>query len=319
MTARRRQLFWYSLVLGLLGAGWGITQPLTKIAVSTGYEPWGLILWQLIIGAVFMAMISLLRGKGLPLTRGALRISLVMAVIGTLVPNTASYTAIVHLPSGIMSILLSLIPMIAFPIALGLRLEPFRVARLAGLSLGLIGVLFLVVPDTSLPDRSMLIWIPIALIAPVCYAFEGNYVAKWGTGGLDPIQVLFGASLLGTVLVLPMAIGSGQFISPLRSYGAAELALVASSIIHVVVYASYVWLVGKAGPVFSMQVSYLVTGFGVFWAMVLLAENYSSYVWVAMGFMLAGVFLVQPRSGDALAQPDKAGQDKTQEFQQAGL
>ncbi|WP_406648857.1 DMT family transporter [Aliisedimentitalea scapharcae] len=316
---KRRQLVWYSLVLGMLGAGWGITQPLTKITVSTGYQPWGLILWQLIIGAVFMAVISLLRGKGLPLTRGTLRISLVMAVIGTLVPNTASYTAIVHLPSGIMSILLSLIPMMAFPIALGLRLEPFRITRLAGLSLGLVGVLFLVIPEASLPDRAMLIWIPVALIAPVCYAFEGNYVAKWGTGGLDPIQVLFGASLIGSVLVLPMAIGSGQYISPFRSYGAAEFALVASSIIHVVVYASYVWLVGKAGPVFSMQVSYLVTGFGVFWAMVLLGESYSSYVWVAMGLMLAGVFLVQPRTSTELAPSNKGGQDKTQEFQQAGL
>lgn len=298
----RRTLAFHIGLLLLFGTGWGLTQPLTKIAVSTGYQPLGLIFWQLVIGAGVMAGVSLLRGRGLPVTRRTLAVCLIIALVGTLVPNAASYRAITHLPSGLMSILMSLIPMMAFPIALGLGLEPFSSRRFGGLAAGLAGVLLLVLPEASLPDRSMLAWLPLALVAPLCYAVEGNYVSRWGTAGLDAIQVLFGASLMGAAIALPLALASGQFISPLAPWGAPEWALIASSLIHVFAYAGYVWLVGQAGAVFAVQVSYVVTATGVLWAMALLGESYSPYIWAAMGLILLGVFLVQPRPKDGLAQ-----------------
>ena len=64
---------------------------------------------------------------------------------------------------------------------------------------------------------------------------------------------------------------------------------------HVLVYAGYVWLVGRAGPVFAVQVSFLVTLFGVLWARLILDEAYAPTVWVALGLMMVGMFLVQPR------------------------
>ena len=45
----RREVAFYTGALILFGAGWGLSQPLAKIAVSTGYEPLGLIFWQLVI------------------------------------------------------------------------------------------------------------------------------------------------------------------------------------------------------------------------------------------------------------------------------
>ena len=294
----------------LLGAGWGITQPLTKLAVSTGHGHFGLIFWQLVIGAVLMAVIALATGRRLPLTRAALRVYVVIAVIGTVLPNTASYQAAVHLPSGVLSILLSLIPMMAFPIALGLGLERFRMRRLAGLGLGLGGVTLLVLPGASLPDPAMVIWVPVAVIASLCYAFEGNYVSRWGTAGLDPVQVLLGASAVGAMITLPLVLSSGQWISPHAPYGVAEWALIGSSTVHVLVYTAFVWLVGRAGAVFAVQVSYLVTGFGVIWAMLLLGERYAPLIWVAMAMMMAGMALVQPRPKAALAPLSPIGESE---------
>lgn len=305
----RGELVFLTGVLILLGAGWGITNPLSKIAVSTGYGHFGLVFWQLAIGTALMAGIALARGTALPWSAKSVQVYVIIALIGTVIPNSASYQAIAHLPSGVMSILLSLIPMIAFPIALGLRLERFSLRRFAGLLAGLAGVLLLVLPEASLPEAAMLAWIPMALVAPVLYAFEGNYVARWGIAGLDPIQVLFGASLIGTIIALPLALGSGQFISPLRPWGAPEWALVISSAVHVLVYAGYVWLVGRAGSVFAVQVSYLVTGFGVLWALLILKESYSPYFWAAMALVMTGVFLVQPRPKEPLVEADKPGQD----------
>ena len=282
-------------VLVLAGAAWGITQPLAKIAVSTGYQHFGLIFWQLAIGAVVLCLVVRAQGKALPFNKRVLPIYAMIAVIGTILPNSASYQAVVHLPSGLMSVLLSTVPMLAFPISMALGLDRFSWLRAAGLTTGLMGVLLIVAPEASLPDRAMVAWVPVALIAPLCYAFEGNLVARVGLRGLDPVQALAGASVVGTLLAAPLALGTGQFIVPTLPLGAPDFAHIAAALIHAAVYTAYVWLVGRTGPTFAAQVSYWVTGFGVFWAIMLLGESYSSWVWAAVGLMFIGLFLVQPR------------------------
>lgn len=278
-----------------IGAAWGMTQPMAKIAVSQGYQHFGLIFWQMAIGAMLLGAVNLARRKTLPLTRTSIGFYALIALIGTVLPNSASYQAAAHLPSGVMSIVLSLVPMMAFPIALGLGLDRFSLARLLGLALGLCGVALIALPQASLPDQAMVLWIPVALIAPLFYATEGNIVSRWGTHGLDPVQVLLGASIVGTLISAPLALASGQWIDPRPPYGPPDWALIASAVLHAIAYTGYVWLVGRAGSVFAAQVSYLVTGFGIVWAMLILSETYSPYIWSALGLMFVGLFLVQPR------------------------
>jgi len=295
-----RERWGYALVLILMGAAWGITQPLSKIAVSEGYRHFGIIFWQFVIGAGLMAVINAVRRQGLPFEPRHIALYTIIALIGTLLPNSASYTAAIHLPSGILSIVLSLVPMLAFPIAMAWGLDRFSPIRLLGLMLGLAAIVLIAAPESSLPDPAMVVWLPIALIAPAFYAIEGNFVARYGTEGLDPVQVLLGASLVGIVLAAPLAVMTGQWITPLPPYGAPDLAVLGSSIAHALSYAGYVWLVTRAGSVFAAQVSYLVTGFGILWAKLILNESYSPWVWAALGLMMMGLFLVQPRKPQAV-------------------
>ena len=292
MTADRLRL---TAVLLALGCGWGLTQPLTKIAVTAGYQPLGLVFWQMLIGALVLGALLWRKLGHLPVTRTTVAFWLLIAVLGTIVPNSTSYRAAFHLPSGVMSIVIATIPMMAFPIALALGNDRFSWRRLGGLALGLFGVALIALPEASLPDKAMIAFLPLALIAPFCYACEGNIVAKWGTAGLDPIAVLFGASVIGTVLALPLSLLSGQFFVPSAPFIKADGAMVLSAVIHALVYTGYVWLIGRAGAVFAGQVSYIVTGSGVLWAMILLGETYSLWIWGALGAMAAGLALVQPR------------------------
>lgn len=297
MTAPR----WLLLaVLVVVGAGWGLTTPLTKIAVSGGYRPLGIIFWQFFLGVLLLAPVVALRRQRLPLTRAHLRLYAVIAAVGTLLPNAASYQAAVYLPAGLIAILLSSVPMFAFAIALVLGDEGLRPGRLIGLGLGLAGVVLIVGPENALPDRAMLAFVPLALVAPLFYGIEGNVVARWGTEGLDAIRVLLGASLVGLPVAAVLALASGQWISPMPPWAAPDLAIVTSSVVHATVYSAYVWLVSRAGAVFAAQVAYLVTGFGVAWSMTLLGEGYSGWVWAAMAAMFAGLALVQPRRETAL-------------------
>ena len=291
----RREVLWFSGILVLMGAGWGATQPLTKIAVSTGYGPFGLLVWQQVLGAALMALVCLIRRTGLPRNAGALRAYLVIALIGAVLPNSISYQAAVHLPAGIMSLLLSIIPMFAFFIALLLGNDNFAWRRLGGLCFGLMGVLIIIIPSVDLGEVVPVGWAALYLVVAMFYAFEGNYVARWGVAGLDPFQLMLGASLVGLMIVTPLMLISGQAIAPQWPLPTAQSALIAGSVVHVLVYACYVWLVGRAGAVFAVQVSYMVTGFGLFWAWLVLGEQFSNMIWLALVMMFAGMYLVQPR------------------------
>lgn len=286
------------LLLLVLGAGWGVTQPMTKIAVSTGYHPFGLIVWQLVISALVLGGLMLGTGRRPPQGLRGWGMCVVISLVGSVIPNTASYLAARHLPSGILSIMLSLVPMLAFPLALTMGNDRFAASRLLGLVCGLGGVALIALPGSSLPEPGMAAWLPVALIGPAFYALEANVVAKWGTGGNDPIQLLFGASLVGLVFAVPMALASGQWIDPSPPWGAPAHALMVTATVSPLVYACYVWLIGKAGSVFAAQVSYLVTGTGVLWAMAILGERYSAWVWGALLLMLAGLALVRPRAAE---------------------
>jgi drug/metabolite transporter (DMT)-like permease len=281
-------------VLILLGVGWGSTQALGKMAVSSGHQHFGLIFWQATIGVFVLGALNIARRGHFALNRAGLRFAFIIACIGTLIPNSTFYISVAHLPSGVMSILISTIPMLSLPMALALGMDRLHPLRLLGLLCGFAGVALIAIPQTSLPTPEMAAWLPLAMVGPVFYAMEGNYVAKWGMGDLDAVQAMFWASLLAAVLALPLALGMDQWIDPRPPYGTPELALMASSTIHALMYAAYVWLAAKAGAVFATQTSYVVTLSGVLWAMLLLDEHFSAWVWAAMAVMLIGLFLVQP-------------------------
>jgi len=248
----------------------------------------------MVISVFALGAINMARRRPLPLNRRVIGFYIVFALIGTLIPNAASYKAYTVLPSGVMSLLLSLIPMMAFPIALVFGLDKFSIKRTAGLSLGLLAVLLIIgVPD-ALPNVAMLAFIPLGLLASLMYAFEGNFVARFGTGGAGPLQLLLGASIIGAAISGPIALGTGQWINPIHVWDIADLALIASALIHTLVYTLYVMIVRSYGPIFSVQVSYIVTAAGLGWAMLILGERYSGPIWLALGIMFVGIYLVSP-------------------------
>lgn len=287
----------YWVILVVLGVGWGMTTPFSKIAVGGGFRDFGMIFWQSVIMVVILAVIALVRGKGLVFGRAQMIVYVLIALIGTVLPNAASFTAYIHLDAGIMAILISLVPIFALPVAFALGLERLQFKRAIGLALGLIGVLFLILPGQKAIGAVGWWWIPIGLIPSVLYAFEGNLVSRFGMAGLDAFQALLGASIVALLVSAPMMIVTDSWINPLPPYGMPALALVLSSAIHAFVYSGYVWLVGAAGSLFAVQVGYVVTLSGVFWSRVFLGETYSPWVWAALALVMAGVFLVQPKPG----------------------
>jgi drug/metabolite transporter (DMT)-like permease len=287
-----------ALLLILIGFGtmWGATIPLTKVAVSTGHHPFGLIFWQSVVSIIVLYPILKIRRSVLIIDRSHIVFFAVIAFTGTLIPNSASYLAAFHLPAGVMALIIALVPMFALPIALALRLENFRWQRAAGVLLGASAISLIVLPESSLPDPTKTVFVLVALISSFCYGIEGNYLSIRQPRDTGPVATLFGAGVIGTIVSLVVVLASDTFINPFESgFGIPEAALLGSILLHIIAYIGYIWLVDKAGAVFSAQIAYVVTPAGILLSMLFLGERNSAYIWLALVVLLVGLFLVQPR------------------------
>lgn len=283
--------------LGLFGFGlcWSVTIPLAKIAVSTGYQPISLIFWQLFFSIIFIGPVLFLKGIKVPLTKQGIIFFVIVALIGTLLPNSFSYLATANLPAGIVAIAIATVPMFSLIIALIFGIEKFILKRSLGVLLGVSAMALIALPKASLPQPGQSLWVAVALIAPLCYGCEGNYIARKGPANMHPLAMLWGASVVGIGLAAIFSLIYDTWL-PLFSikWGSAEWAILGSSIGHMLAYSGYIWLLGFAGAVFSAQIAYVVTIGAIMFSILILNESYSSYIWVAMVMMLVGLTFVQP-------------------------
>jgi drug/metabolite transporter (DMT)-like permease len=101
--------------------------------------------------------------------------------------------------------------------------------------------------------------------------------------------------LTPAAIAVPVALATDSWMPVPQVWSAADRVVPVIALLHAGAYTGYVWLVGRAGSVFASQVAYVVTAMGVLWSMLLLAESYALWVWVAFALMLAGVAMVRPR------------------------
>ncbi len=292
------QRFLPVLVLFGAGAAWGLTIPLMRVAVSTGYRPLALIVWSNLIMAVLLALILTVVRLPRPRVRRNLDVIVAVAVFGSVLPAYFSFLTAALLPAGVRAIIIALVPMFVLPMALAIGFERPDARRALGVLLGAAAIVAMVGPAPGGGGAVALVPVLLTMVAPLSYAVEGNWLAWRGSAGIHPFQLLFGAALVSCALSWPLAELTGQMVYPVR-WGTTEQAVVAMSVLNLLAYSAYVWLVGSAGSVFASQVAYLVTGFGVVWAKLLLGERYPASVWGALALMLLGVALIQPRRREA--------------------
>lgn len=304
------------LALLAIGAAWGLTTPLIKTATIAGHAALGIALWQVCITITVLGVFLALRGelRRLPLDGPALRLYAVLGLLGIALPQWASFTGTTHLPAGVMSIVISLVPVFTLPLVLALGMERFSARRLVGVGLGALAIVLLTAPQGSLPAPGLWVWVLVGALAPLLYAIEGAYVAGSKARQATVAQLLLAGSVVALALLLPLNLALGALRLPSLQPGSGDAAIIAASLLSMLAYAGYIMLLRRAGAVFGAQVAYTVTGCGVLWAMLLLGERYSLWVWAALATLFLALFLVQPRAAPAPIAPQappatKEGED----------
>lgn len=290
---------WGYLVLLVIGAAWGLSAPMIKLATEATFRPATIMLWQALVAVVVLGVVLGLTGRlqRLPLDARHLRLYVVVGLFGMALPSLASYSATTHLPAGVVSVIISLAPVFALPLALTLGTERFDARRMVGVGLGALAMVLLMAPQTSLPAPGLWVWVPVAALAPLFYAIEGAYVFGAGAVRATPLQVLWAGYAVSLMVAIPLALADGARVLPPAGAGLAMAGFLLAGLLGIGAYGGYLWLIRRAGAVFGALSTYAVTGMGVIWAMLLLGERYSVWVWAALALLVAGLSLVQPRSG----------------------
>lgn len=280
-----------------IGAAWGLSAPVIRYATGTGFGAVTILLVQSAVNVVALGLFLAATGRlhRLPLDGAHLRLYAVVGLCGIALPGLASYSATTHLPAGIISIVISLVPLFALPLALALGTERFDARRLGGVGLGAVAMVLLIGPDASLPDPAAWVWVPLAALAPLFYAVEGAYVYASRACKADLLQTLWAGYAIGLAILVPLAVVAPEPLWPDRISGLAVAGFVISGFLGISAYAGYLFLLRNTGAVFGAQVAYTVTGMGIVWSMSLLGERYAVWVWAALGLLFTGLFLVQPR------------------------
>jgi drug/metabolite transporter (DMT)-like permease len=282
------------LTLGGVGLSWGCTQLFSKLIVNAGHHPLGISFASTLIGAFIITVVLIVRRRRLPISQHHLVFYLICGVTGTALPNFFSYTAITHLPVGVVSIVMAAVPMTTFLAALIFGLDRAEPRRFLGLSAGIVAVLLLILPKASLPGQGQALWVLIALLPGLSYTIENIYIAKAKPDDLGALQTLCGLNWGALLAIAPLTAATDTWMD-LGLSPEATLSTLAMTCFHLLAYGGFVWMISVAGPVFAAQVGYVVTLSGVALGIGFLGESHSAWVWLSLGLMLVGLALVQPR------------------------
>lgn len=281
--------------LGLMGAMWGLSFSLGKIAVDAGIKPFGISQFQATVSGLILLVITLIRRKPLGELKDKFGFILVIAILGAAVPGVLFYLAAGHVQAGVLAITVALIPLLTYGASIPLRIEAFNKIRFLGLVFGVVAILFIALPENSLPDRAALPWILLACVSSVCYALENIILGFKSAVTIGAIRMSMGMNLLAGVLLLPFTIYTDSLYIPALPLEMGDLAVFGLAIISVVAYTMFVMSVAKFGAVFASQTGYLVTLAGVLWGILIFGESHSVWVWFSLVCMIIGLALVNPK------------------------
>ncbi len=269
-----------------VGSVWGLSFTFSRIVAGGGGHPVAVAFWQCAVGAALLFA----SGRRPRIDRANLAFFAATGVLGAALPASLVYAAAAQVEAGAIAVCMALNPMITFGLCAALGIERASARRLGGLSLGLAAVWLLTTPDAAQPA----LWTLVAVAAASSYACENVVLALRRPPGDGPFTLLCGILLSAALILAPLALLTGRPWPFAWPPGPPEAAFAGQALGNILAYGGFVHLIGRAGPVFASQVSFLVTAAGVVWGMALLGERHDGAFWLALATMAAGLSLSRP-------------------------
>lgn len=270
----------------LLAAIWGGSFLLMRLGASE-FGPWATAGVRVLVASVVLLPLLWWRGQWPTLRRHAGPILLV-GMLNAGLPFAFYAYALLHISTGLSSILNATAPLFGALIAwLWLGERPGR-SRALGLAIGFVGVTLLSWNKASFGAGGTGWAVLACLGATVCYGIAASFTRRHLTG-VAPLAVATGSQLGAT---LGLAVPTVWFW-PAQTPGlVAWSALVAVGVLcTALAYILFFRLIAQAGPSKTLTVTFLIPVFAIAYGALLLGERITPWMVGGGAVILAGVAL----------------------------
>lgn len=291
--------WWPQILLVVLAVAWGATVSLTTIFMRSGIDPLLATFWSGVIGFAILSFYLIVRGLRAPFGWRYIRLYVICGFLGTALPSVLAFASAEHLSAGVRSVLFALIPMMTLVMSAALGRERTGLKRLIGLVLGAASVLVLLTPGDATVTPAQYIWLIASIATVTCYTLENIVIDMLRPAGLDSFLALWGMLLFASLMTLPVLLWREVSLIPPFGVDIYGLNFMLMAALNVLCYGGYILLIGRAGPVFASQTSYLTPPTGVIWGVILLGEQITATIVASVVLVLIGIALVRPREGSS--------------------
>jgi drug/metabolite transporter (DMT)-like permease len=205
-------------------------------------------------------------------------------------PNLLTFSAIPRIGSGLAAIMFALSPVTTAALSILFKVRPPSLLGLAGIALGLIGALVIIVFRGSTFSVEATWWLGLALLIPVFLAIGNIYRTLAWPEGASPRRL---AAITNLAAVLPLLVIAVFESGPLKlSPLLASPRLVALQVaVSSAMFLMFFRLQQIGGPTYLSQIGYVAAAVGVVIGVTWLGETYPAGVWAGTAIIAGGIAL----------------------------
>jgi drug/metabolite transporter (DMT)-like permease len=283
---------------------WGSSYLFIRIGLR-GFTPISLVALRLVVGAAVTGTIAALRRTPIQVPGRTLLFLVVLSTVNTTVPFLLITFGETVVPSGLASVLNSVVPIFSVVLAgLVLNDEPMTASRLAGVGLGFLGVLVLLSRDLNHGGSShALLGQGAIILSSLCYAVGAVFARRLLRGVPSLTIAVWVLVISATESVALSGAVSRPPLTDMRMqsvFAVLWLGVLGSGVAYMLAY----YVLAALGASRYTLVSYVLPAVGLTLGIIFLGESLdwrilAGSALVITGIVFASLMRVGPRSVDA--------------------
>jgi drug/metabolite transporter (DMT)-like permease len=247
------------------------------------------------VAAAILIALARITGVALPATFAAWRPFAIMGLLNNAIPFVLILWGQTHIPSGLAAILNATTPLFTVLVAhLATADERLTPSRLAGVTIGLGGVVVMIGPDLLRDLGADVAAQGACLLAAISYAFAGIYGRRFR--GEPPLRVAAGQLVMSSLMLAPLALMLDRPWTLTPPSAAAWAALMGTAILSTALgYLLYFRILARAGATNVLLVTFLIPVSAILLGTLILGEQLAVRHIVGMAAIALGLTAIDGR------------------------
>ncbi|KZK86098.1 EamA-like transporter family protein [Pseudovibrio sp. Ad13] len=274
----------------LIGAIVGVNYALAKLVTKAGVTALSATFAQLLLAGLFLYLLLHLKHESLSLKRRHIKYYIINGFLGITVPSLVAYLVLQHIPAWLLTVLVTLSPLITAVLSSIVDGKLIATQRLVGILVGLAGISFVTLSSAQVSQFDP-IWILIGTGMPLSLAIANIYRNKAYPKDASSVGTATGTMFSQVLLLLPLLfLGDSlpALVEPIQDIWWIILGI---GFLSAASYALTFFIQDRTDSVGFSQVGYFATVSGILVAALVFSEPISMAIFAAIAVLFFGLAL----------------------------